>query len=166
MMERGASRHMMTEGLNQVANRTFGQEETEFNIAAGFVRRDSYMPEHVDPTGFVEIAFELRSWNFRSGEIDTQTKRLSSSLCTEENVQANFYRAPETNSNYVNQVIASKSMYCMDDLSEIALRGHNNHDDSQILFVTVYRCSGIDCATDSEIDDFIDQHKLYVMYNQ
>ena len=57
MKEMTETNHIHVRKPDFYQNVTFAHTDTNFNIATGFIRRDSYEREYVDPTGFVDLAF-------------------------------------------------------------------------------------------------------------
>ena len=57
-------------------------------------------------------------------------------------------------------------MLCLKDTSALNLYGDQLTDQSSLLLLNLLRCSdSVDCKSEEEIDRFIEQNKLLIVFN-
>ena len=133
------------------------QEYTQFNVAFNLVTMNFYSPPTVAPdmNRYVKIIAFIRTMP----ESGPQDFELGVHKCTADDKESQFKNLDNMQSTLYREIFDEGNLMCIDDPSQLALQGIPFETvNSRVLRIMILRCSGEvdDCATEKEIDDFID----------
>ena len=152
-------------------------EETKLNIAFTLANSQRWQPHEVNETGYIEWDIFYWQWEpiydpedeTKVIDSDLQVERIPFERCTQEDRNTGFFeKENEDNALLIRDYFPF--MYCLTQPDKLKLQGWLGQylpGHGKVFSISVRRCEGSsECKSKEEIDQFIDNHRLYIQYNQ
>ena len=138
----------------------FTQEMTGVDFAVGLQTLNNYDPHYVDTYGYVEYEVFQNSYAFDSeGGFSQNPVVLSQHNCTKDDLETRF-NGGEFKELFYN-------LQCLDDPSALSFYGGYTATYGRGVFFHVNKCVGKPhCKSETEINEFLADKTLLLMYNQ
>lgn len=159
LIDFGDTRFQETEDYRDDMTEEFAQSATLFNLAIGLdsIRGSS---ERVDMTGYLEMRAEMKL-----GRLYAEEEELGMHVCTQNDRDQHFYEhATESRRTLIEEQFLH--LNCFDQPEKLNLKGVRGMDAISHLMLEFKKCRGHSyCKSDQEINDFIDKHRVVLIFN-
>ena len=105
-------------------DRMVEQNETNFNFAFALIAIEDFVPEAIDPSGYLEIGLETDVWFpefLEDGSLffNWTQKEIKTQKCTLDDIATGFYKPSENNKDFTDKILPQ--MMCAEDPSDLRI---------------------------------------------
>ena len=129
--------------------RTFLHEDTKFNVAFALKSKEGWEEETKDIKGYLQ-------WRLQENNEQNNDEELTFHFCTDQDRKELFYPEIQEGDHHEYIEAVFNEFFCFEDPTVFDIIGDRNSVDPNVqIKINLERCTGEDCHSKEEIDQFL-----------